>query len=481
MRPIGAAVLATLVAACGARSSLAEFEATDVDSSADAAIDSSIDTFPDTRVAECAEGAIERMSCGRCGETSRTCVEGLWTAYSSCTGEGSCTPGEEETTTASCPPMETRVRACNSTCTWGPFGPCARRGWVPIASPEPLGYLGRYEHVAVWTGTEMLVWSGRTPRLTEKLREGAAYDPAINRWRLLPDSPIGSRHGEWVTAAWTGTTMIVWGGRPSTSATTAPMADGAELNPKTNTWLSVPPSPIGGRGFVRGVWTNATRELVIWGGSSGMSGLADGAAYSPAKRIWRVLAKSPLSPRINHALLPVGSKVLVYGGRTTDGVIADDGALYDPVKDTWSTLPKPFGYPGVIRPHTGAEDSVAALFGSYGGSVRTGAWFSAKTDTWTAIPEPAVDVLVHPGDDGIAWFGANRLWIWQPFWGTGDPHFAAFHLPTGKWARHPESLLEARSRASVVWTGSEAILWGGCCRGEAPDHEAFADGAIYRP
>ena len=42
------------------------------------------------------------------------------------------------------------------------------------------------------------------------LGDGAAWDPATNRWRALPASPLGPRDGSVV--AWAGDRLVVWGG-----------------------------------------------------------------------------------------------------------------------------------------------------------------------------------------------------------------------------------------------------------------------------
>ncbi len=78
-----------------------------------------------------------------------------------------------------------------------------------------------------WTGRRLLVWGGaRSSGLTtrEYLGDGFLYDPARNRWEALPelsgDAPTGREAGAF---AWTGTQLLVWGGRRESD----PLADGA--------------------------------------------------------------------------------------------------------------------------------------------------------------------------------------------------------------------------------------------------------------
>jgi N-acetylneuraminic acid mutarotase len=88
--------------------------------------------------------------------------------------------------------------------------PSAGAGWRQLAA-SPLS--PRIGHSAVWTGSELLIWGGRTTGGSPK-GDGAAYDPAGDRWRRLPPAPLAGRFGH--AAVWTGTELLVWGGvRPA--------------------------------------------------------------------------------------------------------------------------------------------------------------------------------------------------------------------------------------------------------------------------
>lgn len=91
--------------------------------------------------------------------------------------------------------------------------------WVATAGGTP-----RQNHFAIWTGTEMIIWGGHLEAVSRTLfpdfaatycyryaEGGARYDPAFDRWQL-----IGGTASPAVTSgqqcAWTGTSLVVWGG-----------------------------------------------------------------------------------------------------------------------------------------------------------------------------------------------------------------------------------------------------------------------------
>ena len=91
---------------------------------------------------------------------------------------------------------------------------------------------GRMDHTAVWSGRHLLVWGGRTLRAGTWTApaHGLAYDPAGNRWSALPRSPLRGRAGH--VAVWTGTQMLIWGGYPARRTDPEkPFTDGAAYTP----------------------------------------------------------------------------------------------------------------------------------------------------------------------------------------------------------------------------------------------------------
>ncbi len=188
--------------------------------------------------------------------------------------------------------------------------------WTPMAS-SPLR--PRAGHVAVWTGREMLVWGGAGSEESGlAFRDGAAYKPATNTWRVIGNAPVhaGGRY----TAVWTGKQMIVWGG---------PVGEGASYDPATNRWAVLPKSPLPSISTPSSVWTG--RLMVIWGAPEDQEDpsqlAAKGAAFDPERDEWIPLAAAPTAPGLGQTAVWTGATMLVWGGFVGDGPFASGGTL----------------------------------------------------------------------------------------------------------------------------------------------------------
>ena len=132
-------------------------------------------------------------------------------------------------------------------------------------------------HVAAWTGSEMIVWGGGAGECSATHpADGAAYDPASDTWRTLAESSLTGR--EESQAVWTGSEMILWSG--TTHGGSLGLGDGAAYDPKADKWASLPPAPLEGRREHTMVWTGT--EVFVWGGCCGRATYSDGAVYRPA-------------------------------------------------------------------------------------------------------------------------------------------------------------------------------------------------------
>ena len=140
------------------------------------------------------------------------------------------------------------------------YDPTANR-WRRIAQPPST----RSGATGVWDGSEVLFVGGTIPGNARPTRVGLAYDPAANRWRTLPAMPAGRIEAAVVRA---GGRVLVWGG--STALPT-----GYQYVPAAGRWFTIGSAPVRGRRDPVAAWTGTT--LLLWGGR----GARDGASWTP--------------------------------------------------------------------------------------------------------------------------------------------------------------------------------------------------------
>ena len=310
----------------------------------------------------------------------------------------------------------------------------------------------RTDHAAVWTGTEMIICGGRYGVQVESA--SYRYDPATDAWSGI--SSTGSacnRDGH--AAVWTGSEMIVWGGNAS---------GGGRYDPAANTWSTM--SNVGApaiRLAFAAVWTGT--ELVVWGGyhPSTFVRYADGARYDPATDTWTPLpALGAPSARYAPGAVWTGSKVLVWGGMGAS-LPAADGMAFDPVAGTWSPLPVA-GAPTARSYHTAIWSGTEMIVfgGQVGGTgserLASGARLDPVAGTWTATPESGAPT---PRNEHTALWTGSRLLVWGGrsalFANTGG----SYDPVARTWTPLPTAgAPAARSQHCAVWTGEEMIVVG---------------------
>src|SRR5262249_3506656 len=144
---------------------------------------------------------------------------------------------------------------------------------------------GRTDHTAVWTGTRMVVWGGRELDYGTYdwvlFDSGGRYDPENDVWTAtsLDEAPSArALH----TATWTGRVMIVWSGGDGFGGDTN---TGGRYDPVSDRWtptslVNAPPA----RSDHTAVWTGA--EVVAWGGFSYYRPASTGGRYNPTTNTW---------------------------------------------------------------------------------------------------------------------------------------------------------------------------------------------------
>jgi hypothetical protein len=171
------------------------------------------------------------------------------------------------------------------------------------------------------------------------------YEPAADAWTVLATND-GPPRNKRMTAAWTGGTMLVFGGR-----------DDGGLNveqslfafaPTPNLWnAEANPLPPLGRSNAFGAWTGSA--FLVWGGLNAVAwALIDGGLYTPNTKTWTYLTAETASAA--RAAIPyetgwsawTGSSFVMMGGSDGVGTTYADGLQLDPeapLGSRWTGIP----------------------------------------------------------------------------------------------------------------------------------------------
>lgn len=324
---------------------------------------------------------------------------------------------------------------------------------------------------AAWTGRLLVAWGGQAADGHEATANGAAYDPAADRWDVLPPAPIAGRFG--TSAVWTGKEVLFWGGQGGSTTT---FADGAGYDPAARQWRSLPAAPIGGRTSHQAVWTGT--EMVVWGGLGRCCAIDSvihepaAAAYNPATDEWRRIADVP-PPWSGDD----GSAVTVTDGRRP--LVWRHGRLgaYDTTSNAWREVA---GAPAELSPGNPARPTTTIDPFALGVSL------DRELFTWTGTSGE-----LH----GLAWRSSEGSWRRTAaldgqsgasitVGGPGRIYAAAgqsarvleYRIADDRWDELPLPPISTRSAAVLAWTGSELLFWGGI-----GDESPEMDGAAWRP
>jgi len=316
---------------------------------------------------------------------------------------------------------------------------------------------GRVSHVAVWTGTEMIVQAGRMG--SGDLASGGRYDPLMDAWVATSEvgAPVDSDK-----AVWTGSEML-------TASGSSTLLTGARYDPASDSWtpMSEVNAPIG-RGGYSAVWTGS--EMIIWGGRATNVGyLNSGGRYDPALDEWTTMSEiGAPTGRSYPAAVWSGTEMIVWGGEDPNGL--NDGGVYAPDTDEWRPV-STSGSPGPQSRPKGAWTGQEMIFwgGDWGEDVRV-RMYDPVTDAWrlSASGPPGWNIqnyhfMIWSGQELILWYSGDG-YLYDPIMDNWTPTYRP--APSAGW---PEAV-------GGVWTGNEYIIWGGGSEPNARD-----TGARYDP
>ncbi len=289
----------------------------------------------------------------------------------------------------------------------------ATDSWTPTSDQGvPAARLG---HTAVWTGAEMIVWGGTGSSSGGSLSSGGRYSPLLDTW--TPTSPtLAPTPRSTHVAVWTGSEMIVWGGYDGSPGY---KNTGGRYAPANDTWTptSVGANVPSARRDPVGVWTGT--EMIVWSGYAGTSNLTTGGRYSPATDSWLPTATSGAPAGRSSALAVwTGDQMIVWGGiLLASSTTLNSGGRYAPGTDSWTPTSTGAGVPSQRWLHTGvwtgAEMLVWGGVGPNNTSLRQGARYDPASDAWTPIstvsapPAPDRPSGVWTGSEMIVWGGGS--------------------------------------------------------------------------
>jgi hypothetical protein len=313
----------------------------------------------------------------------------------------------------------------------------------------------------VWTGTEFLLWGGgqrilnslpcgtvANPQIcylfSPTINTGLKYNPATNNWIIMSvtNAPAPRYHHK---AVWTGTEMIVWGGKSKEPDSLSSFENtGGRYNPATNVWqpLSIPPSFEGRQDFTM---TYAANKVIIWGGKSiepktrtitfpcgagtvtnfnydSVRNYRDGMIYNTANNTWTTMSavNAPMA-RYNATAEWYVDRLIVAGGSNTahsftcvfcgvfstpcgKAIYTDSmlrtGASYNPSLNTWTVIPDA---PKAFTSLSSFFDNEQYIW-MYGADSTI--LFEPSADDWLLLPQNPLPVFNNPLGRQLVWQGS---------------------------------------------------------------------------
>lgn len=312
-------------------------------------------------------------------------------------------------------------------------------------------------HTAVWTGKRVIFWGGNeafplesngyAPAPNVPRDDGGIYDPANDTWSPVPKAPIAPRLDH--IAVWSGKEMIVFGGEGPKGRI---VGDGAAFDPTTNRWRKISRSGAPqARTRAAGVWTGT--HLVIAGGVNAKGDAVEGAfTYDPKGDRWQTAA-SP-SARSDATLVWTGEELVLWGA-TEAGL----GAERSGSDTTWTPLPTE-GAPQRPEASVVWAGEHLIVWGGVDEQQRpvaAGARWSLGENRWMPVATSGAYARSSP----VALSTTDlMLVLGEPGGDDMDaPSLGVYSVQHDRWWSMPGPY--PSSDIAAVWTGSELIAWGG--------------------
>lgn len=228
---------------------------------------------------------------------------------------------------------------------WGTLPPEFLGAGVPFA---------RHGHVSVANGDDIYIFAGLD---AARSVSGAIFNITQRKWRPLPAWAPQINDGQVLplinaSAVTYRGSVILWGGEQVGAPANAKsyLDYGLKFEEKAAVqWSKIATSggnaPTPRRAHVAAVIGD---KMFVWGGWSGLQGLADGASYDFTSGQWTPMPSGGPTPRWGATAVVINGKIYIWGGhsslRQEDGKMVSkslsDGAVFDPSgAGSWSPIP----------------------------------------------------------------------------------------------------------------------------------------------
>jgi N-acetylneuraminic acid mutarotase len=253
----------------------------------------------------------------------------------------------------------------------------------------------------------------------------------------------------------------------------------------TGTWVPIPlldlvnVTGVNAISFASGIWAGG--KYIVWGGLYGGTGAAAngiknfGYLFNPTTNLWTNASTTgaPVARNKHFSARAANNKMLIFGGLATSSgggnLPYNDGAIYDPATDTWGPVFSTVNAPNAYALLTGVKalDTVANklyTFSWYLG-VAYAKVYNIGTATWSNISITNCPPVNLGLSFSAVWMGApvNKWIVMGGDLNNGTVDVRIFNPATGTWQimATPPAFVEATETPTLLWTGSEVIVYSG--------------------
>lgn len=296
------------------------------------------------------------------------------------------------------------------------------------------------------------------PTLTDAgyLQAGAIISEC---WLRLSDVGAPSPRSEYASAMADSFLLIIWGGVDSEGNL---LNDGAIYDRRNNTWrsMSTVNAPTARKGHSAAVLSDGQYlQLIIWGGEDASGYCNTGARYYLESNVWvPIETDGAPTARANHGAVSTGNNMVIWGGENGSGNLAS-GGLFNYVLG-WSNI-KTTDAPPAASGQAILRGQGRSMF-VFGGRIGTttfsdqGGEYNSVADSWAPFTASGVRRTFFSG----VWTGTEAI-IWGG-WNLGELYNDGYKISTSGYSRISSvNAPSARRYHFSVWTGSEMIVWGG--------------------